>query len=48
MNRRGAGLVVALNAGDQSVPLPAGDLVLASGPIPDGTLPPDTAVWIRG
>jgi alpha-glucosidase len=48
MYRRGAGLVVALNAGDQSVPLPAGDLVLASGPIPDGTLPPDTAVWIRG
>jgi alpha-glucosidase len=48
MYRRGAGLVVALNAGDQSVPLPAGDLVLASGPIPDAMLPADTAVWIRG
>jgi alpha-glucosidase len=39
---------VAVNAGDQPVPLPAGDLVLASGPVPDAVLPPDTAVWIRG
>jgi alpha-glucosidase len=47
MYRRGSGLVVALNAGDRPVPLPAGDLVLASGPVPDAMLPPDTAVWIR-
>jgi alpha-glucosidase len=47
MYRRGGGLVVALNAGDRAVPLPAGDLVLASGPVADAVLPPDTAVWIR-
>ncbi|MEJ7831848.1 MAG: glycoside hydrolase family 13 protein [Nocardioides sp.] len=43
--RRGD-LVVALNCGDSAAPLPAGALVAASGPA-DGTLPPDTAVWVR-
>jgi alpha-glucosidase len=28
------------------VPLPAGSVLLASGPV-DGDLPPDTAVWLR-
>ena len=27
--------------------LPAGDVDLASGPLDDGRLPTDTAVWIR-
>ncbi len=43
--RRGD-LSVWLNAGDAAVPLPAGELVHASGPV-DGELPPDTAVWLR-
>jgi alpha-glucosidase len=47
MYRRGPGLLVALNAGDRPVPLPVGELILASGPLPDAVLPPDTAVWIR-
>jgi alpha-glucosidase len=43
--RRG-GLVCALNAGDRPLPLPDGDLILASGPLPGGDLPPDTAAWL--
>jgi alpha-glucosidase len=37
---------VLLNAGRRGVPLPAGSVLLASGPV-DGDLPPDTAVWLR-
>jgi alpha-glucosidase len=38
-------LVVAMGA--EAVPLPAGDLLLAGGPLTaDGLLPPDTAAWI--
>jgi alpha-glucosidase len=45
--RRG-NLSVWLNAGEAPAQLPAGDVVLASGPLPDtGELPPDTAVWLR-
>ncbi len=44
--RRGD-VTVTLNAGTAPVALPAGEVLIASGPI-DGTLPPDTAVWIRG
>ncbi|BBX38468.1 alpha-amylase [Mycolicibacterium mageritense DSM 44476 = CIP 104973] len=40
------GLVCALNAGDEPVPLPAGTVLLASGPLADGMLGPDTAVWV--
>jgi alpha-glucosidase len=43
--RRG-GLICALNAGDRPLPLPDGDPILASGPVGDGELPPDTAVWL--
>jgi alpha-glucosidase len=43
--RRGA-LTVWLNAGDAAVPMPAGDLVHASGPV-GAQLPPETAVWVR-
>ncbi|WP_139984354.1 glycoside hydrolase family 13 protein [Nocardioides litoris] len=44
------GLVVLVNCGTTDVPLPAGDdtrVVVASGQVTD-TLPPDTAVWLRG
>jgi alpha-glucosidase len=44
--RRG-GLRVLLNCGDEPVALPEGEVVIASDPLPAGTLPPDTAVWLR-
>jgi Glycosidases len=44
--RNGAVTVVA-NAGASPVPLPAGEVVLASGPLGEGTLPGDTTVWLR-
>jgi alpha-glucosidase len=43
--RRG-GLTVWLNTGETAVPMPAGELVHASGPV-GADLPPDTAVWVR-
>jgi alpha-glucosidase len=43
--RRG-GLTVWLNAGGDPVPMPAGELVHASGPV-GAELPPDTTVWVR-
>jgi alpha-glucosidase len=45
--RRG-GLTVVLNAGRTAVALPAGEVVIASGEVADGLLPPDTAAWITG
>ena len=42
--RRGD-LTVLVNCGSEAVALPDGDVVLASGEV-DGTLPPDTAVWV--
>jgi alpha-glucosidase len=42
----GPGLTCVVNMGDEPVALPAGDVLLASGPV-DGSLPPDTAVWLR-
>jgi alpha-glucosidase len=44
---RGTSIGVLLNAGTKVVPLPPGEIVLASGPLADGRLPPDTAVWVR-
>ena len=44
--RRSGGLVCALNAGDFPVPLPPGDVLLASGSLDGGQLHPDTAVWL--
>lgn len=44
--RRPGGLVCVLNAGTAPLPLPAGEVLLASGPLVDGTVPPDTAVWV--
>ena len=43
--RRGAGFLCVANMGDEPVALPAGTVVLASGPLLDGRLPADTAVW---
>jgi len=43
---RGA-LTVVLNSGAEPVPLPAGDVVLASSELEGRELPPDTAVWLR-
>ena len=37
-----------VNAGDQTVALPAGEVVLASHTGPGDSLPPASAVWLRG
>ncbi len=44
--RVGSTLLCALNTGDVAVPMPPGDLLLASGPLLDDLLPPDTAAWL--
>ncbi|OBJ56747.1 alpha-amylase family glycosyl hydrolase, partial [Mycobacterium asiaticum] len=44
--RRGGGLVCVLNAGEQPVALPAGELLLSSAPLVDGRLPADSAAWL--
>jgi alpha-glucosidase len=33
--------------GDQAVPLPDGDVLLAGAPLVDGRLPADSAAWVR-
>ncbi|UYP20423.1 glycoside hydrolase family 13 protein [Rhodococcus sp. Z13] len=43
---RSDGLRCLLNAGDVPVDLPAGRVLLTSSALADGTLPPDTAVWL--
>ena len=43
--RRGT-LTVLCNCGPRPVRLPAGEVVLASGPLDGDLLPPDTAVWL--
>jgi alpha-glucosidase len=44
---REPGFVLAANLGPAPVPLPAHrDVLLASGPVAGGSLPPDTAVWL--
>src|SRR4051794_26354733 len=46
--RRGP-LTAVCNCGRRPVRLPPGDVVLASGPLDDDLLPPDTAAWlVRG
>lgn len=44
--RKGGGLICALNTSDAAVPLPPGEVLLASGPLADSHLPPDTAAWL--
>lgn len=45
--RRSTGhLICALNASDAPVPLPPGELLLASAPLIDGRLAPNAAAWL--
>jgi alpha-glucosidase len=44
--RRGD-VTVLLNASGQDVDLPAGEVLVASGPLGNATVPPDTTVWLR-
>jgi alpha-glucosidase len=44
--RVAGGLVCALNVTGDPIELPDGEVLLASGPLPDGMLPPDTAAWL--
>jgi alpha-glucosidase len=44
--RAGTTLVCALNTSAEAVPLPPGDVLLTSGPLPEDLLPPDTAAWL--
>jgi alpha-glucosidase len=43
----GESLRCLVNFGDQPVPLPPGQLLLASSTAVDGELPPDAAAWLR-
>jgi alpha-glucosidase len=43
---REPGFACWVNLGDDAVPLPAGEVLLASGPLADGALPTDTAAWL--
>jgi alpha-glucosidase len=46
--RRGGALTVVVNLSAYPVELPAHtELLIASGDLRDGLLPPDTAVWLR-
>jgi alpha-glucosidase len=44
--RREPGFTCVVNTGSVPAPLPQGDVLLSSGPLTDGELPPDTAVWL--
>ncbi|MFI7639934.1 glycoside hydrolase family 13 protein [Nonomuraea sp. NPDC049400] len=43
---RDSGLICLTNLSPDPVPLPAGRLLLASGPLADGALPTDTTAWL--
>ena len=44
---REPGFILAANLGAAPVPLPVHrEILLASGPVTDGSLPPDTAAWL--
>jgi alpha-glucosidase len=45
--RRSTGWESVTNMSDGCVELPAGEVLLASGPFGDGVLPPVTTVWLR-
>jgi alpha-glucosidase len=40
-------ITVVLNCGTETVDLPTGEVLIASGPLDGGRLPGDTAVWLR-
>ena len=43
---RNRGVIVVANIGEAPVPLPEGSLLLASGPLLEGSVPVDTTVWV--
>ncbi|MEP6599061.1 MAG: glycoside hydrolase family 13 protein [Actinomycetota bacterium] len=45
--RRGNSMVVLLNASDGPVAVPEGEVLLASAPLVNAMVPPDTTVWVR-
>lgn len=45
--RRPGGWLVITNFGTTPVPLPSGEVLVASGPLADGQLPGETTAWIR-
>jgi len=45
--RGDGGFACVVNLSDAPTALPAGELLLASDPVVDGQLPPDTAAWLR-
>ena len=45
--RRGP-LLAVLNCGEEPVALPPGEVVVGSGPVEAGALPPDTCAWLVG
>jgi alpha-glucosidase len=44
--RAGSPVTCVLNASGSAVTVPEGEVLLASGPLTDGLLPADTAVWV--
>ncbi|BDV29430.1 glycoside hydrolase family 13 protein [Microbacterium terricola] len=44
---RNGNVTVLANIGDTAVPLPAGDVLVASEPVTGAELPADTTVWLR-
>ncbi|MGU3436016.1 glycoside hydrolase family 13 protein [Actinomycetes bacterium M1A6_2h] len=44
--RRRGGLICALNTTDEAIPLPPGELLLASAPTENGRLAPNSAAWL--
>lgn len=44
---RNGNVTVIANIGETAIPLPHGNVIAASEPIVDGTLPVDTAVWLE-
>lgn len=44
--RRAGGLICALNASDQAVPLPPGQILLVSTPLEGGLLVPGSSAWL--
>ena len=45
--REGGGILCMINTSPRTVPLPDGEILLASGPLDGRDLPPDTAVWLQ-
>lgn len=43
---RNGDVTIVANTGSAPVPLPDGDVLVASGPVADGMLPGDTTVWL--